>query len=220
MSLLYRNFVPARETRFDPSNLLLAGDDEENEKYRTKLTDRELFEACGGRTAAKGARAAVVGKLSRVDPEKLLAAVDDQENTDNSSSEDEFEVRAREIAEEMSGQRSDVKRKRIEAVTSTPSPTTSATDQVIPERWARRHVLTTGEGKAGENGSDHVERRRKAKTGKRKSRDVIEEKSEHEDATPSSEAARDRGAESREVHRKRRKEKRRKGEDESVLVEI
>jgi hypothetical protein len=75
-SLLYGSFVKAKDVF-------------QEEDFSSKLTDAELFKACGGRTAHKGARASVIGKLSRADPDKLIQ---------ESSSEDEFEVRARAIA--------------------------------------------------------------------------------------------------------------------------
>ncbi|KXS19785.1 hypothetical protein M427DRAFT_52652 [Gonapodya prolifera JEL478] len=50
--------------------------EEEEKKFSTGVTDKELFEACEGRTAHKGARAHVEGKLARVDKGLLLEAKD------------------------------------------------------------------------------------------------------------------------------------------------
>ncbi|KAI9018213.1 hypothetical protein DFJ74DRAFT_676396 [Hyaloraphidium curvatum] len=166
LSLLYRNFVPAKQTGFDPSRLTTdlayqLADEDDHERYRSKVTDKELFEACGGLTAHKGARAEVVGKLSRVDPAKLLGGRANE--GDASSSEDEFEVRARIIAEEMSGKaarkapKPDVPPRTASPAVSASSAGSSSTEQVIPERWARNRTQISGDARDFEDGANDEE---------------------------------------------------------------
>lgn len=59
--------------------LLLNSDDNINKKdYSIKITDAELFAACEGRTARKGARGEQQGKLKRADPKKIHEATDNE----------------------------------------------------------------------------------------------------------------------------------------------
>ncbi|KAJ1912987.1 hypothetical protein IWQ60_009409 [Tieghemiomyces parasiticus] len=49
--------------------------------YRVVISDRDLFVACGGRTARKGARSEQRGKLKRVDPGQILPLQDTERPT-------------------------------------------------------------------------------------------------------------------------------------------
>ncbi|KAJ3344102.1 hypothetical protein HDU93_003265 [Gonapodya sp. JEL0774] len=52
--------------------------EEEEKRWATTMTDQELFEACEGRTAHKGARKNVEGKLARVDAALLVKGGEDR----------------------------------------------------------------------------------------------------------------------------------------------
>lgn len=230
MSLLYRNFVPAKVTCFDPATLVdpTFDPDEEHEKYRTKLTDKELFEACGGRTAHKGARSTVSGKLARVDPDKLLNGKGAATGRNgDSSSEDEFEIRARMIAEEMEGRPA---RKPKSAPVRVPSPSQSESsgEQVVPERWARQPASTVNvvpvvdvkdaDDVVGNAESDDDEPARAAPVKERKEKKKDKRRSEDAKDDDESDAAK------KERRRKRKEEKRKqkeahKAEEASADVE-
>ncbi|KAI8617803.1 hypothetical protein BC830DRAFT_1111885 [Chytriomyces sp. MP71] len=66
-----RNSVQQKQLLYG-SFIKTAGDEEDEEKdYSIKVTDAELFAACEGRTARKGARAEQPGKLQRVVKDKV-----------------------------------------------------------------------------------------------------------------------------------------------------
>jgi hypothetical protein len=222
LSLLYRNFVPAKATAFDPSklvsdpsNAILDIDDEE--KYRTKITDKELFEACGGLTAHKGARSATAakGKLARVDAGKLLGKED-------SSSEDEFEVRARMVAEGFSGPAPPRKGKRGEDEAVKKEKREENDSNSVPEKWARPppspppsntdDVVERKSRKKDETPEERAERKRKRKEEKRRRRkaavEAAGEAEEDEEAKPRE------TKEERRCRKKEGKKKRRDGQDE------
>jgi hypothetical protein len=57
--------------------------DEDKKDYSIKISDEELFKACEGRTARKGAIYDQSGKYQRVDPQKLLGVQISQNDDDN-----------------------------------------------------------------------------------------------------------------------------------------
>ncbi|KAJ1907175.1 hypothetical protein IWQ60_011915 [Tieghemiomyces parasiticus] len=59
--------------------------------YRVVISDRDLFVACGGRTARKGARSEQRGKLRRVDPSQILPLQDTDRPTLSSKDRDRAE---------------------------------------------------------------------------------------------------------------------------------
>ncbi|KAF8940894.1 hypothetical protein EDD21DRAFT_441818 [Dissophora ornata] len=72
--------------RADGYDALKAAEADEYKDYTIKVSDRELFEACEGRTARKGARGEQPGKLGRVMKELLL-----ESSSDKTSSSEEKE---------------------------------------------------------------------------------------------------------------------------------
>ncbi|KAF9202669.1 G patch domain-containing protein 4 [Haplosporangium sp. Z 27] len=62
---------------------LKASEADEYKDYTVKVSDQELFEACEGRTARKGARSEQPGKLGRVMKELLLDSGSDSSTTKN-----------------------------------------------------------------------------------------------------------------------------------------
>ena len=78
------NNLPICCLLYDPSS---ANDDFHARDFSTKLTDEELFKKCGGRTAHKGARSSMPGKLKRASAIGLGLPAIQQEN--GSDCEDE-----------------------------------------------------------------------------------------------------------------------------------
>jgi len=71
--------------------------DEDKKDYSIKISDEELFKACEGRTARKGAIYDQSGKYQRVDPQKLLGVQasqreEEEDNESKNKSKDDIET--------------------------------------------------------------------------------------------------------------------------------
>ncbi|ORX92842.1 hypothetical protein K493DRAFT_338608 [Basidiobolus meristosporus CBS 931.73] len=77
-SLLYGLFVKSGNSIQNNTEVITKVSTEETKDYSMKISDKELFEACGGRTARKGARGDQSGKLSRIDTDLLLEDADNE----------------------------------------------------------------------------------------------------------------------------------------------
>ncbi|KAF9290942.1 G patch domain-containing protein 4 [Mortierella alpina] len=167
---------------------------DEYRDYTIKVTDQELFQACEGRTARKGARGEQPGKLGRVTKELLV--VDGSAESSTSSGKDSKKTRKEAKEKKVKKERKDKKdnkdkvkevkevKKEMRTKKEKKSDKSDKTSKVAKEKKSRKETKDTKEKKAKstENKEKKVKKEKKDKKvkedkkSKKRGADEVEER--------------------------------------------